>query len=285
MPKLTLTMGDRLARFPVFVRLAVFAVTLAIVWLPLAWMTTHFVSNPNSAGIAAMALLFIEFLAWVTLWGRWLYHHPWVIRRYGLVSTRQNGLEMLQGLALGGISLFALFGVQGMLGWLKWSSPPPHIACVILEGVLVALGVGLAEELLFRGFILDELERDYHLTRSLWISSLVFAILHFIRPIQEMIRTLPQFPGLVVLGLALVWAKRSHHNRLGFPIGFHAGLVWVYYVISVGNWIHYTHHVPEWVSGIDQNPLAGIMGLLFLGGLMLVVRPSKHPHINSSPRS
>jgi membrane protease YdiL (CAAX protease family) len=241
--------------------------------------------NPNSASIAAMALLFIEFLAWVTLWGRWLYHHPCVLRRYGLVSTQKNGLEMLQGLALGGISLIALFGVQGMLGWFTWASPSRQMASVILEGLLVALGVGLAEELLFRGFVLDELERDYQLTRSLWISSFVFAILHFIRPIQEMIRTLPQFPGLVVLGLTLVWAKRSHHNRLGFPIGLHAGLVWGYYIISVGNWIQYTHQVPEWVSGIDQNPLSGIMGLLFLGGLMLAVRPSNYPQVDSSSHS
>lgn len=248
-------------------------------------MTTILVPNPNSASIAAMALLFIEFLALVTLWGRWLYHHPWVLRRYGLVSTQKNGMEMLQGLALGIMSLIALFGIQGMLGWLTWASPSGQMSPVILEGLLVALGVGLAEELLFRGFILDELERDYPLTHSLWISSLIFAILHFIRPIQEMMRTLPQFPGLFILGLTLVWAKRSHHNRLGFPIGFHAGLVWGYYIISVGNWIHYTHHVPEWVSGIDQNPLSGIMGLLFLGGLMLAVRPSKHSQINSSNHS
>lgn len=31
-------------------------------------------------------------------------------------------------------------------------------------------------------------------------------------------------------------------------------------------WIDYTGRAPAWLTGIGGNPLAGLMGLLFLGG-------------------
>jgi membrane protease YdiL (CAAX protease family) len=59
----------------------------------------------------------------------------------------------------------------------------------------------------------------------------------------------------------------SEGDRLGIPIGLHAGLVWGYYIVNVGQLIEYSNQVPVWVTGIDGNPIAGVMGLLFLSGL------------------
>jgi hypothetical protein len=112
-------------------------------------------------------------------------------------------------------------------------------------------------------------------------------VLHFIKPLPEVIRTFPQFPGLVLLGLALVWAKRStrrqlrltgvqHQGRLGLPIGLHAGLVWGYYMIHVGQLARYSGQVPQWLTGIDQNPLAGGAGLVFLMLLAAYMRWRSH---------
>ena len=126
------------------------------------------------------------------------------------------------------------------------------------------MGVGLAEELVFRGWLLDELERDYSPKVSLCADAVIFAILHFIKPLSEMIRTLPQFPGLVLLGLTLVWGKRSHKNNLGISIGLHGGLVWGYYIINVGKLVQYSDRVSPWITGVDSNPIAGLMGLFLL---------------------
>jgi membrane protease YdiL (CAAX protease family) len=143
---------------------------------------------------------------------------------------------------------------------------------VILEGLASALGIGFAEELLFRGWLLDELQRDYHPRVALWADSTLYALLHYIKPLQEILRTWPGFPGLLLLGLTLVWAKRSRRGRLGLPIGLHAGLVWGYYIINVGQLVQYSGQVPEWITGVDRNPLAGVMGLLFLGVLAFWMR-------------
>lgn len=104
---------------------------------------------------------------------------------------------------------------------------------------------------------------------SLWVSSTLYAGVHFVKPLADVWRTLPSFPGLLLLGLTLGWARLAHKGRLGFPIGLHAGFVWGYYIINVGNLVRYSGQVPDWVTGIDSNPLAGGMGLLFLSFIAL----------------
>ncbi len=260
-----------LARYSAPVRLLAFVGLLLVGWLPFVVLAEWLIDDSNLVSILVMVLLFVEFLGLVRIWG-WHVHqssHP--LRSYGLGGSRRNGLELLQWLSLGLISLLGLFALEGIWGWLSWQASP-HLVQTALEGLGVALGVAFGEELVFRGWLLDELQRDYTPVRSLWISSLVFAILHFIRPLPEILATSPQFLGLVLLGLILVWAKRSHQGRLGAPIGLHAGLVWGYYIIDVGDLVEYSNRVPEWVTGVNQNPLAGVAGLLFLGAIAYAIR-------------
>jgi len=127
------------------------------------------------------------------------------------------------------------------------------------------MALGTAEELLFRGWLWDELRRDYSFRISLGVNTLIFATLHFLKPLEAMVKSLPQFPGLVLLGLILIWAKQRSQGKLGLSIGLHAGLVWGYYLINVGNLVTYTGVVPDWVTGVGKNPLAGLVGLGFLG--------------------
>jgi membrane protease YdiL (CAAX protease family) len=77
--------------------------------------------------------------------------------------------------------------------------------------------------------------------------------------------------------------KAIAHNRLGLPIGFHAGLVWGYYIINVGNLVKYSGSVPDWITGVDRNPLAGIMGLLFLGCIAFWIRRRSLHYQRRSP--
>ena len=170
-------------------------------------------------------------------------------------------------MAIGLISILTVFSLQGLFGWLVWQQPRVFLLKIILEGLLVGLGVGFAEELLFRGWLLDELKTDYGLSLATWIDSILFAIAHFIKPLEAIIHTLPQFPALVLLGLTQVWGKGSCRGRLGLPIGLHSGLVWGYYIINVGELTKYSGVVPDWVTGVNNNPLQGVMGVLFMGGL------------------
>lgn len=240
---------------------------LLLVWVPLAAPITWMVNDTNLATILTMALLFVEFLFLTKFWGQKVYQQPQLIKRYGLVGTRRNARELLTGLSIGLVLTLGLFWLEGQLGWLEWQHSAGFLPRIILEGLVSALGIGFAEELVFRGWLLDELQRDYHPHVATWVDATLFAVLHFLKPLEEVLRTWPKFPGLVLLGLTLVWAKQGNSGRLGLPIGLHAGLVWGYYIIDVAQLMHYTSRVPDWITGVDHNPLAGLMGLIVLSGL------------------
>ncbi len=272
-----------LSRYPAPARIGVFLLILALVWLPIALPIGWLIKDSNTTSIVTIPILYGEFLLLVRVWGRWVHHQPNLLWRYGLEFSRRLGLELLSGLAIGSISLFTLFATQGALGWVVWQPLPSELGRVALEGLIVALGFGFAEELLFRGWLLDELQRDYPPGVALWADATVFALVHGLKL---------QFPALLLLGVTLIWAKRSRfqwehtlrRERLGLPMGLHAGLIWGYYIVNVGQLVQYAHRVPEWVTGIDRNPLAGMMGLLFMSLLAIGLWQFARTQRMSGPR-
>lgn len=263
----------QLAQYPAPIRLCLFLVVLLIVWLPVAAPIYLLLNNdPNLVTIITMGLLFCLFLLFLPFWGKTVHQQPHLFKQYGLAGTRQNGLNLLQGLSIGLLFTFSLFALEALLGWVKFQSPQTNLPQIILQGFLSALGIALAEELVFRGWLLDELQRDYSPKTVLWANAIIFAVSHFLKPLSEVIRTFPTFPALLLLGLTLVWAKRSAGGLLGLPIGIHCGLVWGYYILNIGKLIEFSNQVSPWMTGVDGNPLAGIMGILFLSILALWMR-------------
>ncbi|MDC0834341.1 abortive phage infection protein [Leptolyngbya valderiana BDU 20041] len=254
----------------VVLRIWAFLGLLLLCWLPLAIPIYSLIPDTNTASILGTLLLYVEFLYLVRWWGRRFYGEPRVFQRYGFVLTRQNGIEFGRGWIVGLLGLAVLFGVETVFGWVRWIPTEMAIPRLVVEAILVGFAVGLAEELLFRGWLWDELRRDYRVVVATVANTLIFAVSHFLKPVSEIFRTFPQFVGLVVLGLVLVKAKRRNQGRLGFPIGLHGGLVGGYYLVNVGQLVTYTDAVPSWVTGIDNNPLAGVLGVLVLCGLSIV---------------
>jgi uncharacterized protein len=270
-----------IARYPAPVRLGTFLIILLCLWLPLAVPIYLMIGDSaradlsvrNLVTILTMGLLFVEFLFLLNFWSKNVYAKTQVLFHYGLEISRKNTVELLSGLSIGLWAVFILFGLQGLLGWLVWKNPQAFLPNLILEALISALLIALAEEIVFRGWLLDEFQRDYHPNTALWLSALIYAIVHFLKPLPEMISSLPSFFSLLLLGIALVWAKRKHQNRLGKSIGLHGGLVWGYYIVDVGNLVDYSPNIPQWLVGINGNPLAGLMGFLIL----LIITYSQKP--------
>jgi uncharacterized protein len=271
---------NNIKNYPAPGRMLSFLLVLIILWVPglaLIYFVMGSTQNLEDSGtknllsILTMGLLAIEFIALIPWWGRKVYQHPNLYARYGLVFTRQNGFLLLKGLAIGSCFTFALFITQGLCGWLTWQSPRLPILQLALEGSATALGVSLAEELFFRGWMLDELERDYSQTVS-WIAAAgLYAALHFLKPIPVILASLPAFPGLFLLGAVVIIAKRQNRNLLGMSIGLHAGLVWAFYIVDVGNMVKYSGRVSDWITGINGDPTAGLLGIVFLGALAFTI--------------
>lgn len=166
------------------------------------------------------------------------------------------------GFSLGVLGLAILFGIQTALGWLTWQKVEVRqLISVLLPILLLALWISATEELVFRGFLLTQLRQDYSVGVAAIISSLVFALLHLIWEQRE---TIPQLPGLWLMGMVLVLARFVDGGSLGLAWGLHTGWVWAIASLDTAGLIVYTGKIPEWITGKHGKPLAGAAGIFCL---------------------
>lgn len=179
---------------------------------------------------------------------------------YGLI-----GISILSslslGLGLGVLSLAVVFSLQLWLGWCNFQNVETRDIASKLPIVLIALFVGGIEELVFRGFLFTELQKDYPVWVAAVISSLIFAVLHLVWEQKE---TIPQLPGLWLMGMVLVLALVEDGGSIGLAWGLHAGWVWAIATLDTAQLINYTGKAPDWVTGKNNKPLAGAAGIVCL---------------------
>lgn len=282
---------SRLARQPPLLRVLVFIVTIVLVWLPLAlplyWASAQ--GKLPGGDLLPTALLYGVFLLGLPRWQRRVHqtYHGWQL--LGFTGGPRLGRGLTLGLGLGVISFGILVGVELALGWATLNSQSLQVSSLVataLLGALTAVAVAWAEELLFRGWLLWELEQGGSPGLALVLNSLIFALVHFIKPLATLLALLPQLLGLWLLGMVLVWARRlalpplPRQTTLGVAVGLHGGLVWGYYLIDVADLLQVTGRVPVWVTGVGGNPLAGLLGITLLGGLAVLLYRWSHAPVS-----
>jgi hypothetical protein len=247
--------GGWISQQPFWIRLVAFLATFLVAASPLP-LLSHFHLLPGGSTLV-IAILYPLLLGYLFLWGRRVRKQSHPFRQLGWQHSSIFYGEMLAGWAIAAIGLVLLFGLEGSIGWLRWQ-PVTGLAFAkaLLNGLALGIAVGIAEELFFRGWLLEELAADYGHWLAFAVSSLIYAATH---------NWGPQFIGLVGVGLVLALSRRLRRDRLGMPIGLHGGWVLGIALIDILDWVQYTGRVPTWITGIDGNPLAGAMGILFLG--------------------
>ncbi len=241
-------------------------------WLPIAaviaialnWQPT----KPLQPEQKLPLLVPLYLLAPLVLWGViWLSDKSF--SDYGFVGNISLLSSLTLGFGLGIISLAMMFTCQFWLGWCYLEKSNIKLIPSILPTILViALLVGGIEELVFRGFLFTELERDYPVWLAAAISSLIFALLHLVWEQRE---TKPQIPGLWLMGMMLVLARIADSGGLGIAWGLHAALVWAIATVDTAELITYTGKASEWWTGKNKKPLAGAAGIICVLGTGLIL--------------
>ncbi|MCX5941401.1 MAG: CPBP family intramembrane metalloprotease [Cyanobium sp. LacPavin_0818_WC50_MAG_67_9] len=242
-------------------------------WLfsrPLALVAPGWRSDQVDLAGLVVALLLLLVTLPVRLRRVWQEPHPW--ERLGVAVPPAVGLRsgvrgLLKALAL----LVLVAGALLLAGQAQWLGEL-HGA-LLLNGLLLLLGVGFAEELLFRGWLWGELDLQVGPRRALLLQAVIFALLHpwYRAPGLEAVGLLG---GLVLLGLVLALQRRADGGSLWGAVGLHGGLVGGWFLVQKGL-LQISPAAPAWwvgPGGADINPIGGLIGWIGLGALLWVRR-------------
>ena len=216
------------------------------------------------AALPAVAALLISLP--LRLRAAWGSTEPW--QALGVRSAPAALARALVRGLLKALLLLALVVVGlALAGQISWE--PRLNAAMLLNALALGLGVGFAEELLFRGWLLGELRLLLGAQRALWLQAAVFSLVHsrFNLPLGELLGLLG---GLLLLGLALGLQRRADGGLIWGAIGLHGGLVGGWFLIHQGLAV-VTPAAPAWLLG-PANPIGGLLGWLGLALLLLVRR-------------
>lgn len=135
----------------------------------------------------------------------------------------------------------------------------------LINAVLLGVGVGIAEELVFRGWLLGEMTYLFGPRFGLISQAVIFSFAHvrFQLPWNEL---LPLLLGLFLLGIVLAVRRSLDGCRLIGSISLHGSLVGGWFFIN-NALIEISSEAPSWLvgpGGKNPNPIGGIGAILAL---------------------
>ena len=215
--------------------------------------------------IISLLLFLIVLPSWVRI--RWSTRHPW--RQLGLnraSSGPKRSRALLRGLrwATALLVLISLISLGGQ--WAYWLGDLPFPK--LINALLLCFGVGVAEELLFRGWLWGELNLLIGARRAVPAQAAIFSLVHtrFNLGFWPMVGLLV---GLFLLGMALATRRRLDQGSLWGCVGLHGGLVGGWFALQSGL-LQWSPQSPLWLTGPGDNPLGGIVGIVAMGALVSV---------------
>ncbi|MDJ0730606.1 MAG: CPBP family intramembrane metalloprotease [Crocosphaera sp.] len=260
--------------FPSESKIGLFLLIWLVLWLPIAlllgkrlnWKPFQPLAAEQKIPLLVPLYLLVPWLGWLSL-----LVEGTSLSNYGLYGQWNLLISLCIGVLLGLGGLGMVFTIEGGLGWLKWHRENLNqLGKVALPIFALAVWIALTEEFVFRGIFQTILEEDYHRWVSAMIVSGIFALLHLLWERQT---TIPQLPGLWLMGMVLVIARWVDQGSLGLAWGLHAGWVWGLASLDAAQIISYTGKGKDWIIGIHQQPLAGMMGIFCLLGTSFVLWP------------
>ncbi len=211
----------------------------------------------------------------------------------GLQIDRRTVYDLIVGFFIPGLMMALIYLVEYAAGWTQfqgwsWQTVGMGQSVIgLLGGLSAFILVGISEEIFSRGYHLQNLMDGLNLHWALFLSSSVFALLHFFNPSSSLMSTL----GLLAAGyfLAYGWVRT---RRLWLPIGLHIG--WNFFEGNVFGFqvsgldtfrlLLHTPSGPEFITGGAFGPEAGLIAIpaMLLGAWLVKLYTRERVKIRSN---
>jgi membrane protease YdiL (CAAX protease family) len=207
----------------------------------------------------------------------------------GLRWDGEASRDLLAGILIAGVLMGAIFLVELAFGWLKFDGFATIDAASLGYWAFVFILVGWYEELLSRGYWLQNLEDGLGTQWAVFISSAIFGLAHLSNPNASWIAVL----GILGAGYFLAFGYlRTRH--LWLPIGLHIG--WNFFEgpvfsfpvsgLDTARLLNHTVSGPELITGGAFGPEAGLIVLpaLLLGALLIHLYTKRFPRAKETAK-
>ena len=256
-------------------------------WLEAKLMVPLGLPN-NQVSLTGTLLSFIQFVLLMPIWARTRWNERHAFRFLGLSRQKRQhrsaAILLAQGTLLA-VSLLGLIAVPLVLNeWALWT---PNLSIgTTINALTLGLVVGLAEELLFRGWLQSELKLFWGDQPAVVGQALIFSLVHtrFNLGVSAMISLLI---GLFLLGMLLSIQRKIDQNSLWGCIGLHGGLVAGWFLLQT-ELLQISNDAPAWLigpGGTNTNPLGSNLAIVALIAIILRkhLRPSSSPASEKTP--
>ena len=252
-----------------------------ILFIPLLYLIGWFLIQPifwiglgkEKLSLIGTVFTFLIFVFSMPRWFelRWGLCNTWILLGINKIGERRNMIfYFFKGFLFSVILLSLILIPLINYGWGSWVgiiSPQ-----ILLNAILLLIGIGFAEELIFRGWLFEELRNQFGFKKALVSQAFLFSFVHigFDMPFMQMISILF---GLFLLGIFLSLIRLNDDNSLWGCIGMHGGLVGLWFVVNNGL-IDISNDAPIWLVGpgnINSNPLGGFYGINILFFLIFII--------------
>ena len=245
--------------------------TLFLFLYPAGWLIGHFFYlfnreiSSNKLSIIGTIITFILFLSLLPTWGRirWKTTHLWkdigldFENKFKALRLFFNGFIFSIFLLIILCLFFLIFGWIDKFDYIKFYQ--------LLNSILLIVGIVFAEELIFRGWLMEEMVLLFGLKRGIIFQSTIFSIAHY-RSDIDLLALIPFFTGLFLFGIVLTLRRAIDRGSLWGCIGLHGGLVGIWYLFDSGM-ISFSVDTPYFLLGPSKNmvnPIGSIVGITIL---------------------
>ena len=245
--------------------------TLFLFLYPAGWIVSRFFYlfdrdiSSNNLSIIGTIISFILFLVVLPSWGsiRWKTNNLWL--SIGLdFNDKFKALKIFfSGFIFSVFLIFILFMFCFICGWIDRVGYVKFTE--FLNAILLIIGIVFAEEIVFRGWLMEEMTLLFGLRRGIILQSTIFSLAHY-RSDIGLLALIPFLTGLFLFGLVLNLRRTIDRGSLWGCIGLHGGLVGIWYLFDSGMVI-FSIDTPYFVLGPSRNmvnPVGSVIGITIL---------------------